>query len=91
MYDQIHQVCYLNNKKLYEKLCLKKNILFCMIVENCFSENEIFENWSMAVGIWLFLGQLQRPITRMCLTQMKYFIPLNDSSHQDLWRQIYCD
>ena len=72
-------------------LCVEKNILFCKIFESHFSENEIFENWSMAVGIWLFLRQLQRPITRMCLTQMKYFIPLNDSTHQDLWRQIYCD
>ena len=80
------------SKKIFEKnLCVEKNILFCKIFESHFSENEIFENWSMAVGIWLFLRQLKRPITRMYLTQTKYFIPLNDSTHQDLWREIYCD
>ena len=77
-----------NKKKLW---CVEKNILFCKIFENYFSENEILENWSMAVGIWLFLRHLQRPITRVCLTQMKHFIPLNDSTHQDLWREINSD
>ena len=28
--------------------------------------------------------QIQRPITRVCFTQMKNFIRLNGSSHQDL-------
>ena len=73
------------SKKIFEKiLCVEKNILFCKIFESHFSENEIIENWSMAVGIWLFFGQLQRPITRISLTKNKYLMPLNDSTHQDL-------
>ena len=80
------------SKKNFEKiLCVEKNISFYKIFESHFSQNEIFENWSMALGIWLFLRQLQRPITRICLTQMKNSMPLNDSTHQDIWREIYCD
>ena len=75
-------------KFFWKNFMIGKNILFCMIFENSFSENEIFENWSMAVGIWLFFGQLQRLITRMCSTQTKLLIPLNDSTHQHLFTEI---
>ena len=80
-----------NFKKACEKFYVRKNSLFCKIFESHFSENGIFKNWSKAVRIWLFLRQLQKPITRVCLTQTKYFIPLINSTHQDLWREIYCD
>ena len=36
-----------------------KDILFFKIFENYFSENEIFENWSMAVGIWFFYAKFK--------------------------------
>ena len=74
------------SKKIFEKsFMFGKNISFCKIFENYFSENEIFENWSMAVRIWSFFGQLQWPITRICITQTKHLIPLIDSTHQGLW------
>ena len=56
-------------KKIKKTSCVETNILCCKIFESHFSENEIIENWSMAVGIWLFFGQLQRPITRMSVTK----------------------
>ena len=59
-----------------------------MTFENCFSENEIFENWLMAAWIRSVFGQLHRPKTRMCITRMKYIIPLNYCTHQDLWSEI---
>ena len=80
-------------KKVFEKQNWKnfmfgKNILFSKIFENCFLENQIFENWSMAVRIWLFFDQLQRLITHICVTQKKHLMPLKDSTHQDLWPEI---
>ena len=75
-------------KKIYETNFIGKNILSSNIFDNCFSENEIFESWSMAVGVWLFFGQLQMPMTRMCSTQTKHLIPLNDIAHQELWTEI---
>ena len=71
-----------------KKKFLWKNISFCKIFENYFSENEIFENWSMAVWIWSFFGELHRLITRICITQMKHLLRLNDSTLQDLWSEI---
>ena len=65
-----------------------KKISYLKDFANYFSENEIFENWSMAVWIWSWFCQLHRPITRMCITEMKHFIPLNYSTHQDLWSEI---
>ena len=70
--------------KINSKNCIcGKNIYFCKILENYFSENEIFENWSMAVGISLFLHQVEGSITRVCLAKMKHLKPLNVNSHQD--------
>ena len=42
----------------------------------------------MEVGKWSFLHQVQGPITRVCLTQMRRLIPLNDSTYQDLYLEI---
>ena len=70
-----------------KKVIAWKNIVFCKMFENCFSENKIFENWPIAVRIWLFFDQLQRPITRMCCTQTKHLVPLNDSTRQDRWKE----
>ena len=49
-------------KFFWKKFISGKNILYCKIFEKYFSENEIIENCSMAVWIWSFLRQLQRPI-----------------------------
>ena len=81
--------CIKNFRKKFEKiLCSEKNILFSKIFENCFLENKIFENWSMAVRIWLFFDQLQRLITQICVTQKKHLMPLKDITHQHLWPEI---
>ena len=82
-------------KNLFEKknwiiLCAEK-IYYSMIFENCLLENEISENWSVVVGIWLFYAQLQRPMTRMCSNQNEILISLNDSPHQDLCKENLSD
>ena len=76
-------------KFFFEKISwVEKNNLFGKIFENYFLENEIFENWSMAVWIWSVLGQLHRPITWIYITQKPHLITSNDSTHQDLWLEI---
>ena len=64
--------------------------LFCIVFENCFQKMKSLkiDQWQL----WYdFLGQLQRPITRMCCTQTKHLIPVNDSTHQYLAIQIWSD
>ena len=43
----------------------------------------------MAVRILLFYDQFQKLITQICATQKKHLMPLKDSTHQDLWPEIY--
>ena len=50
------------NNILWEKISY-----FATSLKIIFQQNQIFENWSMEVGIWLFFCQLQRPITWMCI------------------------
>ena len=70
--------------KIYENIKIFENIW----KKYSTSSSIIFQNWSMAVGIWLFFVKLQVLTTRMCSTQTKHWVSLNDSSHQNHWTEI---
>ena len=69
----------------------RQNISFFKIFESYFSEMKSSKNWSMAISIWLFLHKFQGPVTRVCITQIKHLILLNDNTQQDFLTEIQSD
>ena len=55
------------SKKIFENniwkkiQCVEKYVLSVKLFGNYFSENEIFQNWSMAFAMWLFIAYFKGP------------------------------
>ena len=76
------------SKIFLKKFYVRKRIFYFQRFWGLFFENKIFENWSLAVRIWLFFDTLQKLKTRICVIQKKYLMPFKDSTHQRLWPEI---
>ena len=58
-------------KILWKNFMCRKIFYFPRFCEIYFSENKSIENWSMAVGVWLFCPQIEGHTPRMSVNKNK--------------------